>query len=197
MCGRFTQRLSAGNWSSILGASVPDELRPNYNVAPTQRVLTFDGEATLNEWSFLPGWAKGKDVKPVINARIETAAEKPYFRSAWKHGRCVIAGTGFIEWQQREGGKHPHHITLVDDEPFGFAALRDGDGVAICTTEPNELMATIHNRMPVILRPEAFDRWLGEADWRPLASDEMQAVEIGTAINSPRNNDPSLLQSLT
>ena len=107
MCGRFTQTLTAGDWRRLLKTHVPDGVRPSYNISPTQQVLTFDGQARMQTWSFLPAWAQktsgdgSRAMRPVINARIETAAEKPYFRGAWKNGRVVIPATGFIEWQKR------------------------------------------------------------------------------------------------
>ena len=194
MCGRFTQRLSADAWSRHLGRSV-NAAPVSYNVSPTQQVLCFDGEAVETKtWSFLPRWAKGRDLKPVINARIETAAEKPFFRQAMRRGRIAMLADGFYEWKKTPDGQVPHLISLADGEPFAFAALDDGAGTAICTCEPNRFVAEIHNRMPVILRLEEIDRWLANADWSPLADDELTAVAVSQAVNSPANNRPEVAQ---
>ena len=202
MCGRFSTSLTATDWQTLLKSPIPDGYQPSFNVCPTQRLLTFDGEAMPKVWSYLPAWAgsnpaKAESMSPVINARIETAAEKPYFRTAWKRGRIAIPATGFYEWQKRSTGKHPHHITLIDDEPFAFAGLDDGYGVAILTTAPNALMAGIHNRQPVILRIDQIGDWLTDARWPEIKADALSAVEVSTDVNNVRNNRPDLTQQIS
>jgi putative SOS response-associated peptidase YedK len=210
-------------------ATLPPSV-PRYNIAPTQPIaairLAEDGqrELTFFHWGLIPSWAK--DVKigsRMINARSETVTEKPSFRAAFKRRRCLIPADGFYEWQKQTNGKQPMFIRPAEGEeqpglslpkrPFALAGLwevwRDPDGSAlqsctILTTTPNELMAPIHNRMPVIIEPEDYDLWLNpEPDpeqglhlLRPYPAEKMTAYPVSTVVNNPRNETPDCIQPI-
>jgi putative SOS response-associated peptidase YedK len=169
MCGRITLRATPEKIAGLFGVSKLD-YSPRFNIAPTQEVLTVRSSQQGRElvplrWGLIPSWAKDKKIgAALINARAETVAEKPAFRSAFKHRRCLIPCDGFFEWSRREGGtKVPHYITLRDGGLFAFAGLweewepaEEGKCVSSCTiitTEANELVRPLHDRMPVILEP--------------------------------------------
>ena len=193
-----------------------------YNIAPTQTVpVVLDSEpqemAQLR-WGLIPWWAKDMRIgSSLINARRETVASKPAFREAFKKRRCLIPADGFYEWQRIGDGKVPQHIWMLDREPFAFAGLwerwRDpalGPEVdllrtcTIITTDPNELMAEIHDRMPVILPRESYAEWLSpetsaealQSLLRPYPADRMEAYAISKRVNSPRYDDPSIVEPL-
>jgi putative SOS response-associated peptidase YedK len=219
MCGRYTVR-SIQPVAELFGIALPPEFQPRYNVAPTQDVLVVraasNEQATaarrgdLMRWGLVPSWAEDASIgNRMINARAETAATRPAFRDAMKRRRCLIPADGFYEWQVREDSKRkqPHLIRMKDGRPFGFAGLwdtwrRGGEPLetfTILTTSPNELVANIHNRMPVIVAPGDFDRWLdpkidaaGVSDLlRPYPAEEMDAGPVGLGVNNPKNDDPS------
>lgn len=215
MCGRFTRQYSWRDVHAFLDLQFPsaEDLGRSFNVAPTQpspvcrAAERGERELAIMRWGFTPVWSK--DGKPgPINARAETAATNGMFRSAYKSRRCLVPASGFYEWQKRDGGaKQPYLIRLLNDPIFCFAGLweswrGDGDAVesfTVLTTEPNELMAPIHNRMPVIVRPSDFGGWLGgeaapDDVLTPFPAEEMQAFPVSTRVNSPRNNDPSLVE---
>ncbi|MCA9897857.1 MAG: SOS response-associated peptidase [Anaerolineales bacterium] len=193
---------------------------PRYNIAPTQPVaairLAENGqrEFTFFRWGLVPSWAKDLNIgSRMINARSETVAEKPSFRTAFKRRRCLIPADGFYEWQKQGSGKQPMFIRPVAERPFALAGLwevwRDPDGsvlqtCTILTTTPNELMAPIHNRMPVIVEPEDFDLWLNpEPDpeqglhlLRPYPAEKMAAYPVSTVVNNPRNDMPDCIQPI-
>lgn len=218
MCGRYTLASPSTKLFERFGldGDAP-ELTPNYNVAPTQSVaaiLSEDGERRLEtlRWGLVPSWAKDLSIgNRMINARSETAHEKPSFRSAFKRRRCLIPADGFYEWKRDEiGGKQPFHIRMESGEPFAFAGLWEswdgGDGevrtCAILTTEANDMMGEIHHRMPVILPEELYEAWLGtEAEkqelismMEPYSSDGMEAYPVSRFVNKPSNNDPHCIE---
>ncbi|NLX09005.1 MAG: SOS response-associated peptidase [Chloroflexi bacterium] len=224
MCGRFTlTEVNPEVLSQNFGVDPPPpDLPPRYNVAPSQPVATVirDPESGRNQlammrWGLIPSWAKDASVGyKMINARAETVAEKPAYRTALSRRRCLIVADGFYEWQaQAQGPKVPMYITLADHQPFGFAGLwerwtepESGEVLTTCTiitTEPNDLMATIHNRMPVILPREAYDRWLDPAETdgraltdllRPYPAGQMAAYPVSRLVNAPGNDGPELIQ---
>jgi putative SOS response-associated peptidase YedK len=164
MCGRFTQRQPAARLRKEFRVGEAPGVEARYNIAPTQDILgvrqTPDGrEMTLLKWGLVPSWAKDTSVGgKLINARSETVAEKPSFREAFKQRRCIIPADGFYEWQRTEGRKQPFFFHMRDDRPFGFAGLWErweGEGgqvinsCAILTTEANEVLRPVHDRMPV------------------------------------------------
>ncbi len=177
MCGRFVLKITISAISQHFGTSERPNLRPRYNVAPTQTVpivrRKHEGEGcelALVRWGLIPSWAKDAKIGyKLINARAETVATAPSFRSAFKARRCLIPADGFYEWQKVGGGKQPTLIQRKEGDLFAFAGLwewwKGGDdgpveSCAIITTEPNAVTAPIHNRMPVILDPADYDRWL-------------------------------------
>lgn len=225
MCGRFLISKSPEEVARWFGAKGPlPNARPRYNAAPTQNLLvvTFDREAGVRRleslrWGLVPFWAK--DVKlgySLINAKCETVAEKPAFREAFKSRRCIVPADGFYEWKKLDGrAKQPYCITMKDGSLFGFAGLWErwqdkasGEVVrsfTIITTTPNEVCAPIHDRMPVILEPQNYGRWLGEEETEPVRllmmlkpypADAMRAFPIGSRIGNVRNDDPSLIEPL-
>jgi putative SOS response-associated peptidase YedK len=225
MCGRFTlwidlnELVEAMPWLTIPGGL--DALTPRYNIAPTQpiAVVPNNGERTLDffVWGLIPSWAKDPKIgSRMINARGETVAEKPSFRAAYRRRRCLILADGFYEWQKVPGqkNKQPVYIHLKSGEPFAFAGLWEywqsehGDEVlsaTIITTTPNDLLAPIHNRMPVILPPTVYDRWLDPGEQPPDALDdllapypasELETYPVSTMVNSPANDMPECIEPL-
>jgi len=218
MCGRFTLTVSP---EQLLGAfpglNIPLEAhRPRYNIAPSQPVgvIPNDGENRLDyfTWGLIPSWAKDPRIgNRMINARAETVAEKPSYRAAFRRRRCLILADGFYEWKKEidRKAKTPFYIQLETGEPFALAGLwevwnsPDGSQILSCTiitTEPNEMVAKVHNRMPVILPKEAYSHWLtpGETDPRelqpllkPYPAEEMAAFPVSTLVNSPANDLPA------
>ena len=218
MCGRFTIFADPGRLAERFDASLPpDGLRPRYNAAPTQSlpVLLNEGDRVIQllRWGLVPFWAKDASIgSQMINARAETLAEKPSFRNALKKRRCLVLADGFYEWKKTTTGKAPMRISLASGEPFAFAGLweiwdaPEGDKLrtfTIITTTPNDLVEPIHNRMPVILRPELEPLWLdNDADkdaWldvlRPYPAELMTAYLVSKRVNFVSNDDPELAMS--
>lgn len=219
MCGRFTLTVDPADLQEAFADyAFPAKFAPRFNIAPSQPVLAIpnDGKnaADFFVWGLIPSWAKDPSIgNRLINARGETIAEKPSFRGAFKHKRCLILADGFYEWKTVPGSKAktPHFIFLKSRAPFAFAGLwdewRSPDGgylrsATIITTAPNELMASIHNRMPVILRPTDYAQWLdasprAPADLLPLLqpfpANEMAAHPVSTLVNSPANDRAELV----
>jgi putative SOS response-associated peptidase YedK len=220
MCGRYVLSTPGDVLAELFQLPAPVELAARYNIAPTQavpivRASVEDGrELAFAQWGLVPHWAKERAIgNRLINARGETLAEKPSFRDAFKRRRCLIPADGFYEWRKVDGGKQPYLLRLRGGALFAFAGLwstwRDRErgetleSCAIVTTSPNALAATIHDRMPVILPPERHARWLDPAATDPVAlasllvpypDGEMEAYPVSTRVNSPRNDDPSLIE---
>ena len=226
MCGRFAQLADPESLAEQFGVVVPPalaqtEFMPRYNVAPTQAVTavrlnphTQQRELAFFQWGLIPSWSKDPKIGArMINARGETVAEKPSFRSAFKRRRCLIPADGFYEWQKIDGGKQPMYIHAQDQRPLALAGLwenwhsPDGGEIETCTIitiTPNELMAPIHNRMPVIIAPEDYATWLDPADrpeiglhlLRPFPAEKMTAYPVSKFVNSPRNDAPQCVARL-
>jgi len=221
MCGRYTITKNLTLVGDRFGFSAPDtEYGPRYNVAPGQYapVVIWDGELNdgaggrrvqLMRWGLVPFWAKDEKISyKLINARGETLPEKPSFRGALKERRCLVLADGFYEWAKVAGGKQPHYIRLTGGEPFAFAGLweRWDKGASaeplytftIVTTEPNALVSRLHNRMPVILRPEDENRWLSPLATReelteligPFDQARMEYYPVSKLVNKPANDLP-------
>jgi putative SOS response-associated peptidase YedK len=216
MCGRFTLRVSAQEVAQVFQVDGVPEFTPRFNVAPTQQVLAIrlrDGhrQASFHQWGLIPSWADDPKIGyRMINARADGVAVKPSFRSAFKRSRCLIVADGFYEWKKNGKAKQPYFIRLKSDKPFAFAGLaehwhRDDktiDSATIITTEPNELTATVHDRMPVILSPNDYDLWLDpefedkeklQSLLRPYPAVEMTAFPVSTLVNSPKNENPACI----
>jgi len=218
MCGRFTLTADVSTLQDAFPfVNMPEGLQPRFNIAPSQPVAVVpnDGRNQLDYfvWGLIPSWAKDPSIgNRMINARAETVLEKPSFRNAFRRRRCLVLADGFYEWKQGERGKTPMYIRLTSGKPFAFAGLweswnaPDGSNVLSCTiitTQPNDLMATIHNRMPVILPEQAYPAWLetGEGDTKgltellvPYSAQEMQAYPVSPLVNSPKNDVPELIR---
>lgn len=214
MCGRFTLTVDpAESGAEFAGFSFPSQFAPRFNIAPSQPIMGVpnDGKnvASFLLWGLIPAWAKDASIgSRLINARGETLAEKPSFRGPYKYRRCLILADGFYEWKSPPGTKSriPHFIHLKSHTPFAFAGLwsewQNADGAsvrscAVVTTGPNELMAAIHNRMPVILSPVDYAAWLDPAPRSPESLDHLikpfpaellQAYPVSTLVNSPSND---------
>jgi putative SOS response-associated peptidase YedK len=218
MCGRYAQRTDAKRLAKEFKAAEVPSVEPRYNIAPTQDVLavseTGDGrEMRLFKWGLVPSWAKDTSMGArLINARSETVAEKPAFRQAFKQRRCIIPADGFYEWQRSEGSKQPFFFRMKDGRPFGFAGLWErweGEGgrviysCAILTTEANEVLRPVHDRMPVILHPDDYELWLDgdprkldlvKEMLRPYPAEEMTGYPVGVSVNSPRSQGARLIK---
>jgi len=219
MCGRYSITTAPEAMRRLFKfKNDTPNLRPNHNCAPTQSLpvirLDEDGDRELVtlKWGLIPFWAKdAKIAYSTINARAETVAEKPAFRAAFKKRRCLIPADGFYEWQPGEK-KQPYRITMKDGEPFAMAGLWERwdkgeeplESFTIIVTSGNSLMKPIHDRMPVILDPDTWDHWLTATDTAiPLAllqsysAKKMAAYKVSTRVNSPKNNDATVLDPVT
>lgn len=220
MCGRCHRKTPLHQLATLFDCPVPPaDVPAPYNITPTQPVvavrLDADGKRQLAwlRWGLVPSWAD--DVKignRLINARADTASSKPSFRAAFKSRRCLIPADGFYEWQKLDAKhKQPFNIRRRGERPFAFAGLwehwqKDGGLVletcTILTTDANELMKPIHDRMPVILPEDDWARWLGpktaKADaehlLRPYEGKDLVAVPVSTWVNKPQRNDPKCLE---
>lgn len=222
MCGRFTLTVDPAELQEQFNKyTFPSQFAPRFNVAPTQPILAIpnDGEDTADFfiWGLIPMWAKDPTIgNRLINARGETLEEKPAFRGSLKYKRCLILADGFYEWKSFGGRKTktPYFIHMKDRKPFAFAGLWDSwnspDGslvksCTIITTEPNEVVSMIHNRMPVILHPRDYDKWLDTSPQtpenlkpliKPFPSEEMAAYPVSTMVNKAQNDTPELVVPL-
>lgn len=221
MCGRFTREFSWRQVHDFLDITWPsiEEMGPAYKIAPTQHipVCHLDNadhrRLSLMQWGFLPAWATA-DTRPLINARSETVATSAMFRGAFKSRRCLVPASGFYEWKKLpddRAAKVPMYIRLINDPILCFAGIWETSrphgesnrapvtSAAILTTRPNELMAGIHDRMPVIIPPDRFDAWLHpdtnpKSFFEPFPAELMEAFPVSTRVNSPRNDDASLVR---
>lgn len=221
MCGRYTLRVDPADLQEEFGVTaVPAEMTPRYNIAPTQPVAVIANngrnELEFYRWGLIPSWAKDPKIgNRMINARAETLAEKPAFRTAFKKRRCLIPADGFYEWQKMAGSKTktPMHIRLKSGRPFAFAGLweawrpSDEETLFTCTiitTTPNSLLESIHDRMPVILKPEAYELWLAQDEQapeqlskllKPYPASLMTASAVSTLVNNPAVDSPDILRA--
>lgn len=224
MCGRFTLRAPASVIAEQFSLFDLPSLSPRYNIAPTQTVAVVRqvgeaggaGRELVNlRWGLIPHWAKDPAIgNRMINARSESVAEKPAYRTALRRRRCLVAADGFYEWQPGGRRKQPHFIHMKDDRPFGFAGLWETwegpensyiESCTIITTDANALMAPIHDRMPVIVDPKDYGLWLDTSVQdpapilpllRPFQGDLLVAEPVGTRVNSPANDDAACIAPL-
>ena len=214
MCGRFAFYSPSEATAALFGATSSVEVKPRYNIAPTQFIAAVredeqeSREVVLLRWGLVPFWAKDPSIgNRMINARAETVAEKPSFRNAYKKRRCLVLADGFYEWRKEGDAKTPYFISLADDSPFAFAGLwenwtsKESDeslqSTAIITTDANDFMAQIHQRMPVVLLPEHAGRWL-DGDMELLSEvignpPSFRAWPVARTVNNARNEGKELI----
>ncbi len=220
MCGRFTQRADAKRLAKAFRVEEVPPVEPRFNIAPSQEILAVrdegDGrETAFFRWGLVPSWAKDASAGArLINARSETVEEKPSFRDAFRRRRCIIPADGFYEWRRAGGSKQPYYFRMRDESPFGFAGLWErweGDGgralnsCTILTTEANDVLRPVHDRMPVILHSEDYALWLeaGERErtvlrelLRPYPAEEMIGYPVSAIVNSPSNQGVGLIEEV-
>jgi putative SOS response-associated peptidase YedK len=223
MCGRFTLSVDAKSiQKEFPWLNLPtQDITPRFNIAPSQpiAVIPNDGKKKLDHftWGLIPHWAKDPKIgNKMINARSETLAVKPSFRSALKHKRCLILANGFYEWSKLPGDeqKTPHYIYMKDKKVFAFAGLweewHSPDGsiiksATIITTMPNEKLKLIHRRMPVIVKPEYYDLWLAnehkqykelEHIFKAIPDNEIEFHAVSRLVNSPANDSSQCIQKI-
>ena len=221
MCGRYALQASVKELAEALEVAsmrVAEE-RARFNIAPQQAVIAArhgdDGRELVSlRWGLVPAWAKDSDIGArLINARSESVAEKPSFRDAFKRKRCLIPSSGFYEWMRTEGRKQPYYFRLKADEPFFFAGLwerweQSGKTLETCTiltTAANDVLAPVHDRMPVILDPDAYDLWLDPAVQRsddltallrPYPAARMTSHPVSLNVNKPAYDSAELIAPL-
>lgn len=218
MCGRFAFFAPEELLLQLFHLQpMAEPLPQRFNIAPSQHIAVITNERpqelAWHRWGLVPAWARDEKIGyRMFNARSETAAEKPSFRAAFQHRRCLIPASGFFEWQRAGSGRQPVFISLRDRPLFAFAGLwerragRDGSVLhtaTILTTEANVFMARVHHRMPVILAPEAHDQWLRPADrdshqslLGPCAAESMRAWPVSTFVNRASNDTPEAVEPL-
>jgi len=222
MCGRYSLfsdiRIIEERFGEVTFEE--DDYEPSYNIAPSQQIMTVINDGTKNrlgylKWGLVPPWAKDSKIGfKMINARSETVHEKPSFRESFKKKRCLVVADSFFEWKRTNDKKVPMLVKLKSDELFAMAGLWEtwksptGEPIHSCTiltTEPNDLMSNIHDRMPVILKPEDESIWLDSSIkdvnnlkhlLRPFENDTLEAYEVSELVNSPRNNSPVLINQV-
>ena len=220
MCGRYSLIADLGELAKRYEFDGDGlALKPAYNVAPTQDVLTVvGGEARRSgfmRWGLIPWWAKNASIgSRMINARAETVSEKPAFRDALRRRRCLVLADGFYEWQRTGSVRKPMRVVMRSRGPFAFAGLwsvwRDPDGnripsCAIITTTANDLLRPVHDRMPVVLPRELEELWLDRSIddpgalgsvLTPYLDDAMEAYEVSTLVNSAANDGPEVIEAV-
>jgi putative SOS response-associated peptidase YedK len=221
MCGRFIQCASGAALAERFGLPTAPVVTPRYNVAPSQSVLAIrqgesgQREAVALRWGLVPAWSpEPRTAYSTINARAETVADKPTYRQAFRRRRCLIPADGFYEWRKAGSHKQPYCIAPADGAPLAFAGLwerweRDGQVVESCTilvTAANAVIASIHDRMPVILAPQDEARWLDPAVTDPAVlqplllpcpPQRLRIWPVGTAVNNTRQDGPGLMAAVT
>lgn len=218
MCGRYSVSTPVEQVADHFNAALPEvEVPPTYNAAPSQNLMVIPNkqearQINLFRWGLIPFWAKDTNIGyKMINARAETLIEKPAFKTAFKKRRCLIIADGFYEWQKTKSGKVPHRICDESEKPFAFAGLWEQwhdkanestiESFTIVTTEANEAVKPLHERMPVILPEDNYDAWLNNdlslddqiTLLQPYPYD-LKVYPVSKKVNSPANNDPSLLK---
>lgn len=221
MCGRFyldVQQDQLREWFRLQGQQLP-ELTPRFNIAPSQAIAVVrEGEQgrelAMLRWGLLPSWAKEEKSRfSMINARAETVAQKPAYRTAFRQRRCLIPASGFFEWKSGPQGKQPYLIRRKDGTPMAFAGIWERwqgtdkviESCAMIVTEANADVAPIHERMPVMLAPDDFERWLsgGQDSVQlqdllvPSVAGVLESFAISKAINRPDHDSVDLLRPLT
>ena len=224
MCGRFSNNAKP-DWYKRefkVGKLNPAVFKPRYNIAPAQIIDVVredDAERVVSQlkWGLVPSWAKDAEIgNRMINARAETITEKPSFREAFKKRRCIIPASGFFEWKKKGAGtKQPYYFYLEEKEAFGFAGLWEewidketGELLETCTiitTEANDVLKPVHDRMPVIIKPDYYDQWLDSKETKtdglvkllaPYPAKEMASHPVSTNVNYPDADSPELIKPI-
>jgi putative SOS response-associated peptidase YedK len=215
MCGRYKLKTNGKKLAEHFETSDPPELEARYNIAPTQLVpvVRVDPSAhrawAMQRWGLIPTWATDISIgSKMINARAETLLEKPAFRDPFQKRRCLIPADGFYEWSKNGKSKQPFHFGMKDEAVFAFAGIWDRwkspegktiESCSILTTTPNELLADIHDRMPVILHRNHYDAWLAAPPYEaarlaellvPFEAEAMKRYPVSPIVNSPKNDLP-------
>lgn len=219
MCGRYFLHSTVEQLTGLFGEMPMPKLAPRYNIAPTQPVPIVrqdpqgQREMVLVRWGLVPGWSKGLDSRySMINARAESVAQKPAYRSAFRYRRCLVPADGFYEWKPVEGAKQPYVLRPRDGRPLALAGLwehwQDDQGneiesCSILVRDAGAQVRAVHDRMPVTIAPESFDLWLDIRSQKPqpietlLAAQQMPPLTVypvGRAVNNPRNDRAELLE---
>lgn len=218
MCGRFAFYSPSEATAALFGVSGALPVEARYNIAPTQYVAAIRNgedngrELVMLRWGLVPFWAKDPSIgNRMINARAETVAEKPAFRAAYRHRRCLVLADGFYEWHREGSIKTPYYISRADGQPFAFAALWENwnsketdesiQSTTLITTEANEFMASLHHRMPVVLTPDTAGPWLQGGDdalGHALAHlPGLRAWAVDRRVNNARNEGADLIQAVS
>ncbi len=214
MCGRFAFYSPSEAAAALFGVEGSVDVKPRYNIAPTQDIVAIRNaegggrELVTLRWGLVPFWAKDPSIgNRMINARAETVAEKPSFRAAYRHRRCIVLADGFYEWQRDGSVKTPYFISLASSEPFAVAALWEhwtdketGESLqttTLLTTEANEFMKPLHHRMPVVLESNGAGEWLAGSnellDDVDAITPPLQAWPVDRRVNNARNEGEDLI----
>ena len=223
MCGRFARYSLSRELERYFNALPPSfEIQPNYNVAPTQEIPVIiqheeDRHIKKRHWGLVPFWAKDISIgSRMINARVETVTSKPAFKGALRHRRCLIPADGFYEWSGKAGNKQPFYFCLPSGEPFAFAGLYEiwedkeappeagpYKSCTIITTDASDSVKDVHNRMPLILKPEAYDEWLDPGNKEPAKIEELLRTKyvkelklypVSKRVNRVENNSKECME---
>lgn len=221
MCGRYALYADGEQLAWRFGVPVPHPVAPRYNIAPSQPILALRHNPDTNTrewthfvWGLVPAWAQDPSIgNRMINARAETLREKPAFRNAYRYRRCIVPVSGFYEWKKTGRTKQPYFVRAADNLPMGLAGLwevwRSPDGselhtCTIITTDANATIQPLHDRMAVVLPPDAYALWLSpdakpselDALLKPAPDDLLIAYPVSTRVNNPVNDDPSLIEPI-
>jgi putative SOS response-associated peptidase YedK len=211
MCGRYQLSSKPEDVRKHFGMRLPVSFKQSYNITPSSycpivRLNQEKKELVLCHWGLIPSWAKDRKITP-INAKAETIREKPFFRGAYRHHRCIIPANGFYEWKGSKGNKQPYYFYPENSEFFGFAGLWEIwerpdvviESFTIITTEANSVMSPIHERMPVILNKEDYNLWLNNDEYdllKPCEVEQIHCHAVSKNVNSPTNDRPELISEI-
>lgn len=217
MCGRFAFYSPSEAATALFGVSAPVEVQPRYNIAPTQFIAAIrndenrERELVMLRWGLVPFWAKDPSIgNKMINARAETVAEKPAYRAAYRHRRCIVLADGFYEWRKEGDVKTPHFISLASGDPFALAGLWENwtakesgetlQTTTLITTAANDFMTPLHHRMPVILESNTAGEWLAGStdllDDVAAITPALQAWPVDRRVNNARNEGEELVSAV-
>jgi len=202
MCGRFVNFTTFAELQKQFALTNNINYSASYNIAPSQEVPIIIGhEAKLAKWGYIPEWAKGKEIKPQINARSETAHEKPFFRSGFKSRRCLVPINGFFEWEQTKQGKQPWYFS-VPGEILAIAGLYNEGTFCLLTKDSDGVVSSIHDRMPVLVPQDRYGDWFtSEKDdalclMQQCSGKALAGHKVSMKINSPAHNQEALLEAV-